>query len=315
MTTMESFSRLGIPVTRDAAAIKKAYQGKLPECHPEENPQGFMELHQAYKSAMAFAQGKPGHQEPFDFFKEGIQDPPREENDYDSLFSNLEQERGVDISHHKKRFVWHIRWMHLHWLPISRKSWERLLGSEAFFQCRGDRECMERLCDLMVTKIHTWKVFRLLINRLWELAEWQSGEGLENLAGKTRRCINELRDQYSHYLKRDMDQGKNRLCFPGIWYYYALPFYFKLWVSIFLFPLMVFGSDTAMVWLLLCFYVLEAGIGIGKSRRSLGPFHIRYKWKDGIATPKQQRDGLVVVAGIYAILIHFSCCVSMFQSL
>ena len=308
---MESFSRLGLPVTRDAAAIKKAYQGKLPECHPEENPQGFMELHQAYKNALAYAQGQQVQGKTFDFSTDEFQDPPREEQDYHSLFSDLTQESSVDISHHKKRFVWHIRWMHLHWLPISRKRWGTLLGSEAFFQCRRDPECMERLCDLMVTKIHTWKVFRLLINRLWELAEWQSGEGLEALAAKTRRCINELRDQYSHYLKRDMDQGKNRLCFPGIWYYYALPFYFKLWVSIFLFPLMVFGSDTAMVWLLLCFYVLEAGIGIGKSSRSLGPFHIKHKWKNGIATPKPQRDGLAVVIGIYAVLIHMACCISM----
>ena len=308
---MESFSRLGLPVTRDVAAIKKAYQEKLPECHPEENPQGFMELHQAYKNALAYAQGQQVQGKPFDFSTEGFQDPPREENDYDSLFSDLEQERGVDISHHKKRFVWHIRWMHLHWLPISRKRWGTLLGSEAFFQCRRDPECMERLLELAVIKIHTYDVFLYLVNRLWELVEWQSGEGLEALAAKTRRCIRELGEQYSHYRKADMNRRENRLLCLLIWYYQALPFYFKLWVSIFLFPLMVFGSDTAMVWLLLCFYVLEAGIGIGKSRRSLGPFHIKHKWKNGIATPKTQRDGLAVVLGIYAVLIHMACCISL----
>ncbi|MCM1217301.1 MAG: J domain-containing protein [Lachnospiraceae bacterium] len=50
---------LGLELTRDIPAIRHAYAQKTLECHPEEDPEGFMELQNAYQAAMAYAEGKP----------------------------------------------------------------------------------------------------------------------------------------------------------------------------------------------------------------------------------------------------------------
>ena len=46
---------LDIPLTRDIAVIKKAYARKAAQCHPEDNPEGFRCLHEAYISAIEYA--------------------------------------------------------------------------------------------------------------------------------------------------------------------------------------------------------------------------------------------------------------------
>lgn len=46
---------LGIHVTIDRKAIQKAYANKTKLLHPEEHPEEFMELHEAYKKAIHFA--------------------------------------------------------------------------------------------------------------------------------------------------------------------------------------------------------------------------------------------------------------------
>lgn len=48
---------LGIPATRDVAAIRKAYASHLRECHPEEDPAGFQRLRAAYETALHAARG------------------------------------------------------------------------------------------------------------------------------------------------------------------------------------------------------------------------------------------------------------------
>ena len=45
----EFWNILGLEPTRDIAVIKRAYARKTRTCHPEENPQGFLELRKAYQ--------------------------------------------------------------------------------------------------------------------------------------------------------------------------------------------------------------------------------------------------------------------------
>ncbi|RRD70714.1 J domain-containing protein [Desulfovibrio sp. OH1186_COT-070] len=49
---MSVWNILGIPPTRDAAKIRRAYVEKARKCHPEEDPEGFRRLHEAYREAM-----------------------------------------------------------------------------------------------------------------------------------------------------------------------------------------------------------------------------------------------------------------------
>jgi hypothetical protein len=53
------WSELGIAPTRDAAAIRRAYATRLRTVRPDEDPQGFARLRQAYERALAMAAAAP----------------------------------------------------------------------------------------------------------------------------------------------------------------------------------------------------------------------------------------------------------------
>jgi hypothetical protein len=64
---------LGLDPTEDVSAIKRAYAEKAKTCHPEEDPEGFLQLRQAYQTALAYAEGteeEPGV---------SLAEPPEEE--------------------------------------------------------------------------------------------------------------------------------------------------------------------------------------------------------------------------------------------
>lgn len=52
---MSCWIRLGIEPTDDESLIRDAYRARLPEHHPESDPEGFQALRQAYESAIRFA--------------------------------------------------------------------------------------------------------------------------------------------------------------------------------------------------------------------------------------------------------------------
>jgi len=58
---MDIWTILRIKATTDIAAIKKAYARRAAECHPEEDPKGFQELHEAYADAMEIARMRNRH--------------------------------------------------------------------------------------------------------------------------------------------------------------------------------------------------------------------------------------------------------------
>lgn len=53
---MNIWKILGISATADKSEIKKAYRAKLRVTHPEDNPQEFMQLREAYESALEYAE-------------------------------------------------------------------------------------------------------------------------------------------------------------------------------------------------------------------------------------------------------------------
>lgn len=50
------WTALGLEPTKDVSAIKRAYAEKAKICHPEEDPEGFLQLRQAYQAALAWAE-------------------------------------------------------------------------------------------------------------------------------------------------------------------------------------------------------------------------------------------------------------------
>ena len=49
---------LGLDPTQDVSAIKRAYALRSRTCHPEEDPEGFLQLRQAYQAALDYAEGR-----------------------------------------------------------------------------------------------------------------------------------------------------------------------------------------------------------------------------------------------------------------
>ena len=47
---------LELEPTRDVSAIRRAYAGKVKTCHPEEDPEGFLNLRKAYEAALDYAE-------------------------------------------------------------------------------------------------------------------------------------------------------------------------------------------------------------------------------------------------------------------
>ena len=53
----DHWSMLGLEEpTRDISAVKRAYARKSREYHPEEDPEGFLRLREAYQAALDYAQ-------------------------------------------------------------------------------------------------------------------------------------------------------------------------------------------------------------------------------------------------------------------
>ena len=52
---MNIWKVLGVEATKDKDIIKKAYRTKLTAVNPEDDPQGFMQLRQAYEEAVKLA--------------------------------------------------------------------------------------------------------------------------------------------------------------------------------------------------------------------------------------------------------------------
>ena len=55
MDTQRIFEILGIPETKDEEAIKAAYRSKLVSVNPEDNPEGFKRLREAYEAGLRYA--------------------------------------------------------------------------------------------------------------------------------------------------------------------------------------------------------------------------------------------------------------------
>ena len=58
MEPIEVFQILGIEQTKDERALKNAYRDKLTVTNPEDDPEGFKRLREAYEAACEYAQNE-----------------------------------------------------------------------------------------------------------------------------------------------------------------------------------------------------------------------------------------------------------------
>mgnify|MGYP000630897742 FL=1 len=87
---MTPFSILQIEPTDDSRAIKRAYAKQLKQHRPDEDPDGFQRLHQAYKQALAMAeQDDPGPVSPLVMESRQEESDPPTPDDNDEEISDF----------------------------------------------------------------------------------------------------------------------------------------------------------------------------------------------------------------------------------
>jgi len=96
---MNSWEILGITRTKDKKIIKKAYAKKLAEYHPEEEPEKFLEIQQAFKRAMEYTNTfteQPPEEPPTDsLFKDDMGDK-NDTDKTDDIFNTATTENYVE---------------------------------------------------------------------------------------------------------------------------------------------------------------------------------------------------------------------------
>ena len=146
------WTALGLEPTKDVSAIKRAYAEKAKTCHPEEDPEGFLQLRQAYQTALAYAEGteeEPGV---------SLAEPPEEEQGW----SLREQEDDGPNPYEGGEAI--TKFMELH-TGKQRKNpmmWMNYVTSDAFLDAAWDprftalllRKVREVLADVQIGRAH-----------------------------------------------------------------------------------------------------------------------------------------------------------------
>lgn len=135
MRTTEIFSILGIEETREEGAIRIAYREKLAETNPEDNPEGFKRLRQAYEEALALLKApQEEEQEPEDTSESGQWVAQAAE-----LYSTLSGRQDLE-------------------------SWRQLFTQDIYLSLDGEEECQSKLLVFLMQH------FRLP-TAVWKLLE------------------------------------------------------------------------------------------------------------------------------------------------
>lgn len=151
---MDIWKILGIQATKDKDALKKAYRTKLSVTNPEDDPDGFMELRQAYEEAVRLA------------------DTEEEESQDDSAMGQLTR----IIEEHYRDFD----------KRISEEAWEELLNRDEFVSLDTSCEAFYTLLRFLMSNFYLpQKIWRFIVDyfdiaaRKKELSEIFPGDFIE----------------------------------------------------------------------------------------------------------------------------------------
>ena len=88
-----AFDTLGIEVTKDKKLIKKAYSALVKENHPEEHPDEWSKIHEAYQAALQYASKPDGGAADSDvFFESGYETGDSQEESEWEYEEEIQQE-------------------------------------------------------------------------------------------------------------------------------------------------------------------------------------------------------------------------------
>ncbi|MBQ7920060.1 MAG: tetratricopeptide repeat protein [Lachnospiraceae bacterium] len=175
----EIFHILGIALTKDETAIKNAYRERLKLTNPEDHPEEFKRLRQAYEEACAYAKKK---------------EQPAEERD--ETPSGLWVEKAASIYRS---------------LPLrcSEDAWKALFNEDAFLSLEENEECRKKLLIFMMSHFcfpfAIWKLLDKNLNIVKDREHLKEGFPTDFVRFILRRC--EEDDGVNYALFHGPDEG------------------------------------------------------------------------------------------------------------
>ncbi|MBM6616604.1 J domain-containing protein [Bacillus suaedaesalsae] len=161
---MSFWEILGIEPTQDHSSIKKAYAKKLKVYHPEDDPEGFQRLREAYDNAVRYAKNPP---EQPTFF---IDDEEIEEDE----IAGTESLPKVDLFHHHediervdplKDFMEQLYSIYHDFSSrIDIEKWQELLSSEIVWDFKYNEKLTNRVLEFLME-------FHYLPQNVWQLLD------------------------------------------------------------------------------------------------------------------------------------------------
>ncbi len=185
---MDIWSILGIQATKDKAALKQAYRIKLTSVNPEDDPEGFMELRQAFEEAVRLAD--------------------EEEHVVEDESSMGKLKSAIDELYHdfSRR--------------ISREAWEELLNRDEFVSLDSSEEAMDVLMQYLMSNFYLpqriWKYLVEMFDiagRKKELSETYPEDFIEYILNNA---------EYEDMINYDLFEGDEASYDAYIEYYYKL---------------------------------------------------------------------------------------------
>lgn len=179
MTEREIFNILGIELTKDEAVIRNAYREKLKVTNPEDHPEEFKRLRQAYEEACAYARKS---EEPT---------PERDETP-----SGVWAEKAASLYRSLS-------------LRCSEDAWKALFNEDAFLSLDGNEECRKKLLIFMMNHYHfpfeIWKLLDKNLNITKDSDHLKESFPADYVRFLVRRCREE--DGVDYSLFEDPDEG------------------------------------------------------------------------------------------------------------
>lgn len=149
---MNCWTILKIEPTNDIKVIKHTYAALTKECHPEEDPEGFKILQEAYKQAIAYAKGKTRtpvffvnkdrkdvnhYKRSSDFtkdavLKEEIEETDQEKEYYKNLFQTNQAEWDRKVKENGEIYRQKVSWFFREPHKYGVYGWRKLMREEGY---------------------------------------------------------------------------------------------------------------------------------------------------------------------------------------
>ena len=191
------FDILGIEPTSDKRLIKKAYAQKVKECHPEESPEEWQQLHEAYEAALKYAKGGRGaYYVPVNTFVEQAQEQKtqeqrewndeslRKEDELKNLFQEIDAQNVEKKLQLKEEYSQEIAKLENCSRVTAFWQWKAFFSHPDFLCYIGESEFWKMLAEVLDRLSLNGLIINYILRKLDGLEEYVAANTNPEITGK-----------------------------------------------------------------------------------------------------------------------------------